>query len=324
MTQPNRVGKYEVLSVLRSAPFGQKLLGRDPSLDREVTIWSVHESAYASSPAAWERIVSLLSQIQSAACLQLLGQEQLPGWRYLVLEHTAAASASEFLRAFNGPREETALRLAESLGEGLTSLHRAGLALGEQWDASVFIDANAYPSVDPVPACLLMMVEQEPQEGSTAAPGGADALLAARIAQDIRALASLVAALLAGPGADPVEWVQSQGAQWPAGSGAVLAQALSPDEARRFRSISAFVDALRAGKSPQVPAQAKAAAVAQSPAVVVHEPETPRPARTQGCLAGVAKALGVSMGVVTLLFVLAVLGSCLLTCVYAGLLSSSR
>jgi hypothetical protein len=131
--------------------------------------------------------------------------------------------------------------------------------------------------------------------------------LSAKVEGDIADLAELVGAVAAGSSQNVNEWASAQQATDPHGIGSVVARALSSDPAKRFVSVSAFVEALEHARA------ARRAAVDRKPTRVQRQTRMSaatagvEPSRTERWLSGAASALGVSLRAVALLVLLLIM-----------------
>jgi len=148
-TDPDRLGKYQVVGRLGEGGQGVVLLGRGPG-GEQVAIKLLH-ATLSEDPLARSRFIRELEVAKQVAtfCTAAVLDADVAGDRpYIVSEYVEGPSLQELVAA-DGPRGGSALeRLAIGTATALTAIHRAGVVHRDFKPANVLLGSDGPRVID--------------------------------------------------------------------------------------------------------------------------------------------------------------------------------
>jgi eukaryotic-like serine/threonine-protein kinase len=140
MVAGQRLGPYEIQSLLGAGGMGEVYKARDTRLDRTVAI-KVLPSDLASDPyrrARFEREAKTIASLNHAHICTLHDVGQQDGTTYLVMEHLVGESLADRLRRGPLPLAQV-LEFGAQIGDALAAAHRAGIVHRDLKPANVML-----------------------------------------------------------------------------------------------------------------------------------------------------------------------------------------
>jgi eukaryotic-like serine/threonine-protein kinase len=136
-----RLGPYEIQSLIGAGGMGEVYKARDTRLDRTVAI-KVLPSDLASDPdrrARFEREAKTIASLNHPHICTLYDVGQQDGTTYLVMEHLVGESLADRLRRGALPLAQV-LDLGAQIADALAAAHRAGIVHRDLKPANVMLE----------------------------------------------------------------------------------------------------------------------------------------------------------------------------------------
>ena len=124
MTEPTKIGRYEVIRLLGEGGIGRVYLAKDPVLGREVAIKVLRDREHASRIRSEARAAAVVRH-PNLVTLHDMGESEDVGL-FLVFEYVQGPTLRERIASGPVPPIEVA-RIAIELGAALTTAHEAGI-----------------------------------------------------------------------------------------------------------------------------------------------------------------------------------------------------
>ena len=148
LTPGDRIGPYEIVSVLGAGGMGQVYRAKDARLNRVVAVKALHESfaAHPERVARFEREAQLLASLNHPNIAAIYGVEEVQGSIFLVLEFVDGQSLSDILKGGPMPLRE-AIACARQTGDALAAAHERGIIHRDFKPGNVMITADGQAKV---------------------------------------------------------------------------------------------------------------------------------------------------------------------------------
>jgi eukaryotic-like serine/threonine-protein kinase len=304
---PQRLGRYEVLSLLGRGAMGSVYKARDPVLDREVALKTVggllmeaaeHRDEYLERFQREARAAARLSHPNIVA-VHDLGVDEATGTPFIVMEYVPGVSLAALLREHATLPVAQAVEIADQVAAALEEAHRHGIVHRDVKPGNVFVDPRGRVKVGDFGIARI--------EGSdltqTGVGLGTPGYLAPEVVRggradaraDVFALGALTYALLAGrkpflgvtPQTLTAEVLESDPQpphvvrpEVPAAASAAVMHALSKAPEERTATVETFRHELTGGEPTQRVATAEVtAATPAAPATMTVVTAPPAPPR---------------------------------------------
>jgi serine/threonine-protein kinase len=145
---PQRLGRYEILSLLGRGAMGSVYKARDPVLDREVALKTVGGLLMEAAEHREEYLQRFQREAQAAAKLSHpnivavhdLGVDEPSGTPFIVMEYVPGVSLATLLRENPTLPVAQAVEIADQVAAALEEAHRHGIVHRDVKPGNVFVD----------------------------------------------------------------------------------------------------------------------------------------------------------------------------------------
>ena len=141
---PDRIGRYEIVSLLGEGGMGVVYLARDPAIGRQVAI-KVHRADTDDLRERFLREARAVGRINHPNIVSIYDVGQHEGQPFLVMEFVAGPTLSEELQKTPAMTLLRRLDIVEALANALDFAHGLGLVHRDVKPSNVIIDPDGVP-----------------------------------------------------------------------------------------------------------------------------------------------------------------------------------
>jgi serine/threonine protein kinase len=144
----SKIGRFDVLRELGRGSQSVVYLARDPHLQREVAIKTLHFSK--SDPQKNQQLLSearLVSQLRHPNIVPIFEAGEEGGDLYLVFEYVSGTNLAELIRKSGRQTPSRAIGLIVPVLDALTHAHAAGIIHRDIKPSNILVDENGTPRV---------------------------------------------------------------------------------------------------------------------------------------------------------------------------------
>src|SRR5437867_11330096 len=172
ITIPQRLGSFQVLSIVGRGGMGEVYRARDTKLKREVAI-KILPKEFSQDPdrvARFQREAEVLASLNHPGIAAIHSLEEAEGSRFLVLEFVQGETLAERIARGAIPIEE-ALNIAENICEALEVAHDKGITHRDLKPANVKLTPDSKVKVLDFGLAKLTETTSSPTDWSTLVTG---------------------------------------------------------------------------------------------------------------------------------------------------------
>lgn len=144
----SHVGRFEILRELGRGSQSVVYLARDPQLQREVAIKTLHFSR--SDPQKNQQLLSearMVSQLRHPNIVPIFEVGEERGDLYLVFEYVPGMNLGDFLKKYGRQSPVKAIALIQPVLDALAHAHAAGIVHRDIKPSNILVDADSTPRV---------------------------------------------------------------------------------------------------------------------------------------------------------------------------------